>query len=127
MARMESPLGQVYGLGSARGGTQDFWRSRLTSIALVPLSIWWILGVITHVGADYPAFTAWLRQPMTAILMILSLAVMFYHIALGLQVVLEDYVHNEGIKLGSVIAVKFACVFFAVAGIFAVLRIAFGG
>jgi succinate dehydrogenase / fumarate reductase, membrane anchor subunit len=127
MGRMQTPLGRVYGLGSARDGTHHFWLIRLTSLALIPLSLWWIAAVIGHAGADYATFTNWVREPITAILLVLTVGVSFYHIALGVQTVIEDYVHHEGGKLALLIAVKFACVLFGVTGIFSVLRIAFGG
>ncbi len=124
---MRTPLGRVYGLGTAREGAREWWMSRLTSIALVPLSIWWVAAVIAHAGADYAGFVDWVKSPVTAILLIVTIGVTFYHVALGVQVVIEDYVHHEGAKLGALIAVKFGCVLLGVAGIFAVLRVALGG
>jgi succinate dehydrogenase / fumarate reductase membrane anchor subunit len=124
---MRSPLKRVYGLGSAREGAHEWWLTRLTSVALIPLSLWFVAGVIGHVGADYDGFTAWVSSPVVAILLLLTVAVTFHHVASGVQVVIEDYVHGEWAKIVSLVALKFACLVLAVAGIFSVLRISFGG
>ena len=124
--RMRSPLGHVYGLGSAREGAKEWWSMRLSSLALIPLGLWWVAEIIGHAGADYTGFRLWVGSPVTAILLILTLAVTFYHTAHGVQEVIEDYVHHEGIKLASLVALRFACVALTVAGVFSVLAIAFG-
>ena len=124
--RMQSPLGRVYGLGSARGGTTGWWRNRVLALALVPLSLWWVAAVIYHAGIRYELFVAWVREPVTAVLLILTTVATFAHIALGAQEAIEDYVHHEGLKLGSLLALRLACVLLGVAGVFAVLRIALG-
>jgi succinate dehydrogenase / fumarate reductase membrane anchor subunit len=126
MDRMESPLGRAYGLGTAREGAREWWVMRLSSLALVPLTLWWVIGVITHLGADFDSFTQWVASPVPAILLLLTIGVTFHHIAHGLQVVIEDYVHVEWQKLAALVIVKFGCVVLGVAGIFSVLRIAFG-
>jgi succinate dehydrogenase / fumarate reductase, membrane anchor subunit len=124
--RMRTPLGQVYGLGSAREGAKEWWAMRLSSLALIPLGLWWAAEIIGHAGADYPVFRSWVGSPVTAILLILTIAVTFYHTAHGVQEVIEDYVHHEGVKLASLVALRFACVALTVAGVFSVLAIAFG-
>ena len=124
--RLRSPLGRAIGLGSAKEGVEHWWRQRLTAIALVPLALWFAASVLAHLGSDHAQFVAWLRSPVPAILMILVVATSFYHAALGCQVVIEDYVHGEGAKLVSLILLRLVCLLFAVAGIFAVLRIALG-
>ena len=124
--RMRSPLGQVYGLGSAREGAREWWAMRLSSVALIPLSLWWAAEIIAHAGLDYAGFRAWVASPVTAILLILTIVVTFYHTAHGVQEVIEDYVHHEGAKLASLVALRFACAALAVAGVFSVLAIAFG-
>jgi succinate dehydrogenase / fumarate reductase, membrane anchor subunit len=124
--RMRSPLGRVAGLGSAKEGVEHWWRQRLTSVALVPLSLWFAASVIAHIGSGHAEFQAWLRAPVPAILMILLIGATFYHAALGVQVVIEDYVHGEGTKLAALVILRLACFLLAVAGIFAVLRIALG-
>jgi succinate dehydrogenase / fumarate reductase membrane anchor subunit len=122
-----SPLGKVRGLGSAKDGTAHWWAQRLTAVALVPLTIWFVYAVVTMLGADRPQIIEWLSDPVTAVLMVVLLGATFHHGQLGLQVVIEDYVHNEGMKLALIILVKFAAVLLALGAIFAVLRIAFGG
>ena len=124
--KMQSPLGRAYGLGSAREGAKEWWAMRLSSIALVPLTLWFVISVIGNIGADYETFAAWVGSPIPAILLVITIAVTFHHMAHGLQVVIEDYVHVEWQKLTALIVVKFGCVLLGVAGIFAVARIAFG-
>ena len=123
---MRSALGRVRHLGSAKEGVQHWWAQRLTALALVPLTIWFVASVAYLAGADHAAFTGWIARPYNALLMIVLLAAGFHHAQLGLQVVIEDYVHGEGVKLVSLIVVKFAALLLALAGIFAVLKIAFG-
>jgi succinate dehydrogenase / fumarate reductase membrane anchor subunit len=122
---MRTPLARAIGLGSAKDGVQHWWMQRVSAIALVPLTVWFIAAIIAQTRADYTAFVAWLRSPLTDILMVMLLIALFYHAALGLQVVIEDYVHS-GTRLAAVIVVRLACFAFAVAGILATLRIAAG-
>ncbi len=91
---MRTPLARVIGLGSARDGVGPWWAARVSAIALVPLTLWFAAGIIAHAGSDYATFIAWLRSPLAATMMILLLIALFYHVALGLQVVIEDYVHS---------------------------------
>ena len=120
-----TPLGRVRGLGSAKGGTHHWWMQRVTAIALVPLSVWFILSLVALSGADHAAAAQWLASPLPAILMILLIIATFHHLQLGLQVVIEDYVHGEGMKLACIIAVKLGSFALAVAAGFAVLKVAF--
>src|SRR5437763_3883690 len=94
-APMRSPLGRAIGLGSAKEGVEHWWRQRVSALALVPLTLWFVIAVIGLVGADRQALVAWLHNPMSAVLMVLLLIATFYHTALGLQVVIEDYIHRE--------------------------------
>lgn len=121
-----TPLGRVRGLGSAKEGTEHFWAQRVTAIALVPLALWFVGSLAAYTGADFATAKAWLAEPFTAIVMILLVAIGFHHAQLGLQVVIEDYVSTEWIKVFSIIVVKLAAVALAVAAIFSVLKIAFG-
>ncbi len=123
---LRTPLGRVRGLGSAKGGTEHFWAQRLTAIALVPLALWFVAQLAAHAGADHATAKAWLAEPVTSIFMILVVVAGFHHGQLGLQVVIEDYVSTEWIKMSSIIVVKLAAVALAVAAIFAVLQIALG-
>ena len=124
--RMRSPLGRAMGLGSAKEGAEHWWMARVSAVALIPLTLWFVASIIAHTGSDYVTFIVWLRMPLVSILMVLLLIALFYHTALGLQVVIEDYVHSEA-KFGALIAVRLGCVALAVAGIMATIRIAFGG
>jgi succinate dehydrogenase / fumarate reductase, membrane anchor subunit len=124
--RMRSPLGRAVGLGSAKGGVDHWWAQRITAVALVPLSLWFVSSVIGLVGADLESVQNWVSQPLPAILLILLLIATFYHASLGLQVVIEDYVHTELVKLGLIVLLRLLCFGFAVAGIFAVVSVALG-
>lgn len=126
-ATLRTALGRVRGLGSAKEGTEHWWMQRLTAIALVPLCLWFAVSIVSLAGADLPTFKAWLSQPCAAVMMILTVGVTFHHAAAGLQIVIEDYVHTEWAKIAALIIVKFASFALAVAGIFAVLKIALGG
>jgi succinate dehydrogenase / fumarate reductase membrane anchor subunit len=122
---MRAPLARAIGLGSAKEGVQHWWTQRVSAIALVPLMVWFIAAIIAQTGSDYTAFIAWLRKPFPGVLMVLLLIALFYHMALGLQVVIEDYVHSS-VRFAAVIAVRLGCLALAVAGILATLRIALG-
>ncbi len=119
-----SPLSSARGLGSAKEGVAAWWLERVTAIALIPLSLWLVASLIALAGSDHFAFTAWLRAPLNTGLMVLLLVALFSHLALGLRVVLEDYLHSWA-KIPAILAVRFACFALAVCGILATLRIAF--
>ena len=90
-----SPLSHALGLGSAKAGVEQWWRERVSKpLALVPLTVWFAASIIMHTNSDYVTLIAWLRTPIVSLLMVLLLAGIFYHAALGLQVVIEDYVHS---------------------------------
>ena len=125
--RLRSPLGRVMGLGSAKEGVAHWWAQRVTAVALIPLLLWFVIEVIGLTGAPRTAVVAWLHGPFAAITTVLMLIAVFYHMALGVQVVIEDYVHSEWSKITLLILNKFFCAILAAAGIFAVLRIAFQG
>jgi succinate dehydrogenase / fumarate reductase, membrane anchor subunit len=125
--RMRSPLGRARGLGSAREGVEHWWMQRVSAAALIPLTLWFVVSLIALTGSDYNAFIAWLKAPFVAILMVLVLVALFHHMALGLQVVVEDYVHSDRAKIPTVVAIHLACFALAVAGISATVRIAFDG
>lgn len=121
-----SPLGRAIWLGSAKEGVSDWWRERVTAVALIPLTLWLVGSIIAHSSSDYAVFVTWLKAPSVTLMMILLLAALFYHTALGLQVVIEDYVHSA-LKIPALLTMRFACFVCAAAGILAVLRIAFDG
>lgn len=124
--RTRSPLSRALGLGSAKSGVEHWWAQRVSAVALVPLTLWFVASIISHTGSDYVSFVTWLQTPAAMVLIILLLIFLFRHTALGLQVVIEDYVHS-GVKFAAVIAVRLCCFALAVTGIIAVLEIAFGG
>ena len=124
---LRTPLGRVRGLGSAKEGTAHWWAQRLTAIALVPLVLWFAVSLIVLTGADHATVAAWLRDPVAAVLMLLLILAGFHHAQLGVQVVIEDYVHAEWLKLALVTAVRFAAVALGIGAAFSVLKIAIGG
>ena len=123
---MRSALGKVRGLGSAKSGTGHWWSQRLSAIALVPLTLWFVFSVALMAGAGRGEIQAWLASPLSASLMVLVVVTTFYHAYLGLQVVIEDYVHSESLKLASLIVIKGLCILLALAGVLSVLSILFG-
>ncbi len=125
--RLRTPLSQAIGLGSAKEGVAHWWSQRVSAVALVVLGLWFVAAIIAHAGADRAVVIEWLHGPLSAILTILLVAAVFYHGALGLQVVIEDYIHSEWLKIPSLVVMRLLSLALAVAGIFAVLRIAFGG
>lgn len=120
--RLSTPLGRARGLGSAKSGFGHWWTERVTAVALVPLTAWLAAALIAGRGSDHAQVVAWLGSPLAAVLMILLLVTAFWHAALGLQVVIEDYVHSAA-KIWALLAARFACAALAVAGVVAVLRI----
>ena len=124
---LRSDLGRVRGLGSAKGGTSHWWAQRVTAVALVPLSVWFVFSIINLVGIDREGLKVWVNGPVSFVLMVLFLIALFYHMQLGLQVVIEDYVHNERNKVISLILNKLIAVFLVVLSITALMKIAFGG
>jgi succinate dehydrogenase / fumarate reductase, membrane anchor subunit len=124
--RLRSPLARAIGLGSGKQGVEHWLVQRVTAGALVPLALWFVIAVIGLVGADYDTVLAWVGKLLPAILLVLLLIATFYHASLGLQVVIEDYVHADLARIGLVILVRLACIAFAVAGIVAVLSLALG-
>lgn len=123
---LRSPLARARGLGAAHSGTHHWWVQRLTSIALVPLILWLAFSFVSLATADHATATAWLRAPVNAVLMLALIGILFQHMQLGLQVVIEDYVHGHGSKLVALVAVKYGTALLAIAAIFAVFKIAFG-
>jgi succinate dehydrogenase / fumarate reductase membrane anchor subunit len=127
MKSLRSPLGVVSGLGSAKGGVHHWWSQRLTSIALVPLTIWFTVSILSLPSMDHATVVAWMAQSWTALLLIVLVLVATYHSQLGVRVVIEDYVHTAGTRTLSLVIVTFAHALLAVAGVFAILKVAFGG
>jgi succinate dehydrogenase / fumarate reductase membrane anchor subunit len=120
---LRSPLGRARGLGSARAGSHHWWSQRLTAIALVPLTLWFIYSVIHLSGAPHRAVIDWMSSPLTLGLMLALIVATFHHLQLGVQVVIEDYVHDERLKIGGVLAVRALSVLLALMCIVSVLKI----
>ncbi|MGH1402661.1 MAG: succinate dehydrogenase, hydrophobic membrane anchor protein [Alphaproteobacteria bacterium] len=120
-----APLKQAKGLGSAHNGTDHWLKQKITAIANIPLIIWLIVSIIGLQGASYDQFTAWLSQPLNAVLMILLIISVVYHAKLGTQVVAEDYISCKALRLMKLIAQKLFFLALAIACIFSVLKIAF--
>jgi succinate dehydrogenase / fumarate reductase membrane anchor subunit len=124
---LRTPLSRARGLGSARDGLHHWWAQRLTAVALIPLVVWFAISLIMMSGADYNVVRAWIGSPVVMVLLVLTIVIGLHHGQLGLQVVIEDYVHHDGAKLALIMAVRFIAVLFGLAAIVAVLRIGFGG
>jgi len=122
-----TPLARARGLGSAKDGVGHWWAQRLTAIALIPLVVWFAISLIMLSGADYTVVRAWIGSPLVMMLLVLTIAVGLHHGQLGMQVVIEDYVGNDGWKLALIVIVKFIAVLFGLGAIVAILRIGFGG
>ncbi|MFT7459651.1 MAG: succinate dehydrogenase / fumarate reductase membrane anchor subunit [Planctomycetota bacterium] len=123
---LRTPLARVKGLGSAKNGSHHWWQQRVTAIALVPLSLWFIYSLVSMVGASYMTVVNWIRLPYVTVLLILFIASLFYHALLGIQVVIEDYIDSEWQKIGSIILVKFLAVVGALASVLSILNVFFG-
>jgi succinate dehydrogenase / fumarate reductase membrane anchor subunit len=124
---MRTPLGRVRGLGAAGEGAGHWWHERLTSIAALLLFVWLGVSLLRLPALDYGTITEWLRQPLAAAPMLLLIVTTFWHGKLGLQVVVEDYVHEEGGKFAWIVLINFAAMFGAALALFALLKIALGG
>jgi succinate dehydrogenase / fumarate reductase, membrane anchor subunit len=124
---MRTPLGRVRGLGSAKSGTGHFWLQRVTAVANVFLAVGFIAIVLTLVGAPYQVAMGVLSHPLVAILMLLFLVSGLIHMRLGMQVIIEDYVHGEAVKLAALIGNTFFTIAVGVACAYALLKISFGG
>nr|WP_295464841.1 succinate dehydrogenase, hydrophobic membrane anchor protein [Mesorhizobium sp.] len=123
---MRTALGRVRGLGSAREGTDHFWRQRLTAVANVPLILFFVGLVVSLNGASYAEVRETLANPLVALLTILILASALYHMKLGMQSIIEDYIHGEGLKIVLVMLNIFFPIVIGAVSLFALLKIAFG-
>ena len=124
--KLRSPLGRVLGLGAAGHGVQDWWRQRVTSVALLPLGVWLLIALCSLRSFDHASVTAWIASGWTPVLLALFLVVAAQHSQLGLRVIIEDYVHHTGLRTATVLLVNFAHVLLAAAGLYAVLKLAVG-
>ena len=123
---MRTPLGRVRGLGSAKSGTEDFWQQRLTGMASVPLTIAGVVLVVSLTGRSYPAVKQILASPLVAVLLLLFVLATTWHMKIGVQVVIEDYVYDEKMKLTLLILNIFFAIAIGLACAFAILKLSFG-
>jgi succinate dehydrogenase / fumarate reductase membrane anchor subunit len=124
---MRSTLGRARGLGTAKSGTAHWWAERMTSVALVPLTLWFVLAIYRLAGVTAAEVAHWAASPVNATLLLALIVVTFHHMALGLQVVIEDYIHSDMTRLVSIMAMKAVTGLLALAGIIAVLKLAIIG
>jgi succinate dehydrogenase membrane anchor subunit len=126
MTEHRTPLARVRGLGSAKSGTEHFWRQRLTAVANVPLTIAFVLIVFALLGRNHAAAQQILGAPLVAIVMLLFIGSITYHMRLGMQVIIEDYVHEETAKLALIMLNTFFAVAVALASAYAIFKLSFG-
>jgi succinate dehydrogenase / fumarate reductase membrane anchor subunit len=122
---MRDPLAQARGLGSAKDGVHHWWMQRLTAVALALLSPWFVWLLVSLIGADQVAVRATIANPRCALPLLAFVLALFWHAKLGLQVVIEDYVHTRWLEVALQIAMTFACVLGALASVFAIMRVVF--
>lgn len=124
MSSLETPLHKVQGLGAAHSGTGHFWRERLTSAALIPLSLWFGYAILGLAGTNEVAVVSFLAAPWNALLMAAFAVISFYHLNLGLQVVVDDYIHTAGTKVVLRLLVTLLWIAASLVSVFALIRIA---
>lgn len=119
---LRTPLSHAKGLGSAKEGAGHWWAQRLTSVALVPLTLWLVLTLATFDDLSYGAAIEWMQSPLVAVGLALLVVVTFYHLQLGLQVIVEDYVHG-GLKIVTLVLLNFACISLVFIGLFSIIKV----
>ena len=124
---LRSPLSKAVGLGSAKHGFSHWWWQRVTALALVPLTLWFVYSVVCLLGSDHIIAAQWLSSPINATVMLLFVLTALYHAQTGVQVVIEDYIHTKWLNLSLLLCVKFASVAMAVLAIISVLKVVLGG
>lgn len=124
---LRSPLSKAIGLGSAKHGFSHWWWQRVTAIALVPLTLWFVYSVLSLISGDHGSASAWLSSPINATIMLLFVLTALFHAQTGLQVVIEDYIHTKWVNLTLLLLIKFASVAMAVLAIISVLTVVLGG
>ena len=125
MTSLRTPLARARGLGSAKQGLHHWWMQRVSAVALVPLAVWFVASLVAVAGGDHAAVADWIAEPVTAVLLVLMLVATFYHAALGLQVVFEDYIGSHLLRIAVDVATKLVLFALATAAVFAILKIAF--
>ena len=123
---LRSPLGRVLGMGSAKDGTAHWWAQRVSAVAVIPLTLWFFFSLLALPDLDFVTVRTWLALPVSGYLAALLVVVLSYHSYLGTIVIVEDYVHSAGVKLIGLLLLRFLYVLAGGAGLFAILRLAFG-
>lgn len=124
---LRSPIRRVTGLGAAKEGASHWWAQRVSSVALVVLALWFVASLLRLADLEHGTLVAWMNGPLNAVLLVLLVVTAVYHSKLGVQVVIEDYVPHHGFKIASLLLINFIHVALGALGVFAVLRVAFGG
>jgi succinate dehydrogenase membrane anchor subunit len=124
--RLSSAVGRVLGKGSAKYGVDHWWAQRVSAVALVPLAVWFLVSLLFIPRFDYATLAQWMNHTWNAVLLVALVLVIAQHSYLGVRVVVEDYVHHPGARILTLLVLQFAHVLIAAAGVFAVLKIAFG-
>ena len=119
---LRTPLSAAKGLGSAKQGAHHWWAQRLTSVALVPLTVWLAFSIAGFGSRSYTALIAWMQSPMVAVALALLVVSLFYHVQLGLQVIIEDYVRGS-LKVASLMMINFACITLVFIGLFSIIKV----
>jgi len=122
-----SQLGRVRGLGAARAGVEHWWQERVSALALVPLTLWFVVSVLTMLGADQAVVAGWIAHPVNAVLLLALIVLTFHHAALGLQVVYEDYIDTAGPRAAAILATKGLALLLGLLASLAVLKLALAG
>ena len=123
---LRSPMGRVLGLGSAKEGASHWWAQRVSAVGLVILTLWFVISLLSFQTLDHESTLMWMGRPVNAVLLMLLVITLVYHSQLGVQVVVEDYVVQHGLKIATLLVINFIHIALAAAGLFAVLRVAFG-
>lgn len=123
---IRTPLGRARGLGSAKDGTHHWWVQRVSALAMIPSLVYLLVQLPQIVQHDHGAFVYWLQQPLPALSLAVFIAAAFYHAALGVQVIIEDYIHAEGQKIVLLLINKFSFLFLGIAALYALVRLHFG-
>ncbi len=125
--RMETPIARVRGLGPAKHGAEDWWKVRLNSVTTLALFVWLLVSLLTLPNLEHSSMIEWLRQPVNAVLMVLLIASTFWHSKFGVREWIDDYVHDEGLKLAAVALSTILHLAVGAIAAFSVLKIAFAG
>ena len=121
---LRTPLGRVRGLGASGKGVDHWWLQRTTALALIPLTLWFVFSIISRIGAGHEAVTAWIATPWVTVLLLIYTVAMFLHAQIGLQVVIEDYIHTESIRIAALLTSGAAMLLAMTAMVVSILRIA---